>query len=93
MVCDFLAGLMLIVVVRPSLVRSTPALFNQYRPLSTESIPANEAESIIAAQRKHRPISPHLSIYQPQITWYLSMFNRITGAILSGGCSSAVKLT
>jgi succinate dehydrogenase (ubiquinone) cytochrome b560 subunit len=55
--------------------------------VSTENIPAVEAGSIIAAQRKHRPISPHLSIYKPQITWYLSILHRITGGILSGGIS------
>jgi succinate dehydrogenase (ubiquinone) cytochrome b560 subunit len=74
-------------VVRPSLVRTTPTILNHYRPLTTESIPANEAGSIIASQRKNRPTSPHLSIYKPQITWYLSMTHRITGAILSGGIS------
>lgn len=36
-------------------------------------------------QRKKRPVSPHLSIYQPQLTWYMSMLNRITGSVLSGG--------
>ena len=44
----------------------------------------SEANSILAAQRRNRPISPHLSIYRPQITWYGSISNRITGAILSG---------
>lgn len=33
----------------------------------------------------NRPVAPHLSIYKPQITWYLSSLNRITGLILSGG--------
>lgn len=32
-----------------------------------------------------RPVSPHLLIYRPQITWYLSSLNRITGSLLSGG--------
>jgi succinate dehydrogenase (ubiquinone) cytochrome b560 subunit len=27
-----------------------------------------------------RPISPHLSIYRPQVTWILSAGHRITGA-------------
>jgi succinate dehydrogenase (ubiquinone) cytochrome b560 subunit len=40
---------------------------------------------ILAAQRKHRPVAPHLTIYKPQLTWYLSMFNRLTGVVLSGG--------
>ncbi|MCJ1466995.1 hypothetical protein MMC07_005617 [Pseudocyphellaria aurata] len=55
----------------------------QFRPIATESVPVDS--SILAEQRLRRPISPHLSIYRPQITWYLSMFNRITGSVLSGG--------
>lgn len=31
---------------------------------------------------KKRPISPHLGIYQPQLTSMLSIFHRITGIIL-----------
>ena len=37
------------------------------------------------SQRLSRPISPHLLIYQPQLTWYLSALHRITGAGV-GGC-------
>jgi succinate dehydrogenase (ubiquinone) cytochrome b560 subunit len=74
-----------ILVLRPTFTRSTPAILNNYRPLTTESIPASEAGSIIAAQRKHRPTSPHLLIYKPQVSWYLSALNRITGCIISGG--------
>ncbi|KAJ1983576.1 hypothetical protein H4R34_001197 [Dimargaris verticillata] len=33
--------------------------------------------------RENRPVSPHLSIYQPQLTWYLSSATRITGAALA----------
>lgn len=29
-------------------------------------------------QRKQRPISPHLTIYQPQLTWYLSSLHRLS---------------
>ncbi|KAF8249853.1 cytochrome b560 subunit of succinate dehydrogenase [Wilcoxina mikolae CBS 423.85] len=43
-----------------------------------------EAYKILVAQRKKRPIAPHLSIYQPQLTWYSSAANRITGVALSG---------
>ena len=76
----------LIEVARPTLVRSSPVLLTQQRRwVQTENIPAVEADSIVAAQRKNRPISPHLTIYKPQITWYLSSLHRITGAILSGG--------
>jgi succinate dehydrogenase (ubiquinone) cytochrome b560 subunit len=75
------------VVMRPTFVRTSPVVLTQYRPMTTESIPEAEAGSIIAAQRKNRPISPHLSIYKPQIPWVLSSLNRITGAVLSGGTS------
>ena len=44
-----------------------------------------EADKILADQRLKRPVSPHLTIYRPQITWYLSGLNRITGVALSGG--------
>ena len=52
---------------------------------TTTSITPSAGEEILAAQRLHRPVSPHLSIYRPQITWYMSMFHRITGATLSVG--------
>lgn len=29
-------------------------------------------------QRKQRPLSPHLTIYQPQLTWYMSSFHRLS---------------
>jgi succinate dehydrogenase (ubiquinone) cytochrome b560 subunit len=74
--------------------RSSPTILTQYRPLTTESIPASEASSIVVAQRKNRPISPHLGIYKAQITSVGSSLNRITGAVLSGGIApSADKLT
>lgn len=40
---------------------------------------------VLNQQRLRRPVSPHLAIYQPQITWYLSILHRITGSLLSGG--------
>ncbi|CAG8499380.1 6289_t:CDS:2 [Scutellospora calospora] len=33
--------------------------------------------------RASRPLSPHISIYQPQLTWFLSGFHRITGGALA----------
>ncbi|KAL4944187.1 hypothetical protein BDV06DRAFT_210485 [Aspergillus oleicola] len=41
--------------------------------------------TLLAHQRLNRPISPHLTIYRPQITWTVSIATRITGIILSGG--------
>jgi succinate dehydrogenase (ubiquinone) cytochrome b560 subunit len=56
----------------------------QTRPAASTSIPESEASSILVAQRRNRPVSPHLSIYRPQITWYASSLNRITGLTLAG---------
>jgi len=36
-------------------------------------------------RRNERPISPHLTIYQPQLTWYSSIANRFTGVGMSAG--------
>jgi succinate dehydrogenase (ubiquinone) cytochrome b560 subunit len=46
--------------------------------------PADSYE-ILVSQRKKRPTSPHLTIYQPQMPWIASGLNRITGSVLSGG--------
>ena len=45
----------------------------------------DSAYQILVKQRQSRPVSPHLSIYRPQITWCLSGLNRITGCVMSGG--------
>ena len=46
-------------------------------PTPASSLKPGESE-ILIGQRKNRPISPHLSIYQPQLTWYLSSVHRLT---------------
>ncbi|KAK3679632.1 cytochrome b subunit of succinate dehydrogenase, Sdh3p [Recurvomyces mirabilis] len=52
---------------------------------ATQSMAENDAGTgILAKQRLARPVSPHLSIYRPQITWYGSIINRITGSLMSG---------
>jgi succinate dehydrogenase (ubiquinone) cytochrome b560 subunit len=43
-----------------------------------------QGTEILNQQRLNRPVSPHLGIYRPQITWLLSSLNRVTGIILSG---------
>ncbi|OCT52631.1 Succinate dehydrogenase cytochrome B subunit, mitochondrial [Cladophialophora carrionii] len=55
------------------------------RPATTSTVSQSSGQEILANQRLNRPISPHLSIYRPQITWYGSALNRITGAVLSSG--------
>lgn len=32
----------------------------------------------------NRPLSPHLTIYKPQITWMMSGLHRICGSIIGG---------
>ncbi|TPX23989.1 hypothetical protein DIZ76_013332 [Coccidioides immitis] len=60
----------------------------QIRPATSTSTSSTETvdpTQILAQQRLNRPVSPHLTIYRPQISWYLSALNRITGSVLSGG--------
>ncbi|WVF71304.1 succinate dehydrogenase, cytochrome b556 subunit [Kwoniella sp. CBS 6097] len=73
-------------VAKPSMLRaSAPGLMlAQRRFVQTESMSPAENISYLNSQRQHRPNSPHATIYQPQLTWYLSIFNRITGVALSG---------
>jgi succinate dehydrogenase (ubiquinone) cytochrome b560 subunit len=53
------------------------------RPTSSTTNTTDPSE-ILAQQRLKRPVSPHLTIYRPQITWYASSLHRITGSIGSG---------
>ncbi|KAL5335796.1 hypothetical protein BJX70DRAFT_401223 [Aspergillus crustosus] len=53
----------------------------RYNATSTNT---SDPTKILAEQRLRRPVAPHLTIYRPQITWYLSGLNRITGITLSG---------
>ncbi|KAJ9118124.1 hypothetical protein QFC22_004025 [Naganishia vaughanmartiniae] len=54
------------------------------RFIQTEHLTTKENLVLLNEQRLRRPNSPHLTIYQPQLTWYLSGLNRITGSALSG---------
>ncbi|KAF2646604.1 succinate dehydrogenase subunit C [Massarina eburnea CBS 473.64] len=57
----------------------------QRRFAATNTISQDSAAELLNKQRRLRPVSPHLNIYQPQITWYASGLHRISGVILSGG--------
>lgn len=65
-----------------------------------EQSPDAESE-LLRQQRLVRPKSPHLTIYQPQLTWYLSGAHRFTGVGLGAGkfavlnivCNSLCKVT
>ncbi|KAE9554310.1 hypothetical protein FO519_002481 [Halicephalobus sp. NKZ332] len=41
-------------------------------------------EYLVKQEASGRPLSPHLSIYKPQLTWMLSGFHRITGCVMAG---------
>ncbi|KAL6849101.1 cytochrome b subunit of succinate dehydrogenase, Sdh3p [Amphichorda felina] len=57
----------------------------QYRPVTTSKISNDEGHEILAKQRLHRPIAPHLSVYKLNQTWFgHSAWTRITGCTLSG---------
>lgn len=49
---------------------------------SAQKLPISN--TILAQQRLRRPLSPHLTIYRPQITSVLSVAMRITGLAMSG---------
>jgi len=65
-----------------------PSLSPQRCLASTPSNAANKipsnSDTILVQQRLRRPLSPHLSIYRPQITSTLSVLMRITGLTMSG---------
>ncbi|KAG6906839.1 hypothetical protein DXG01_011772 [Tephrocybe rancida] len=44
---------------------------------------SSKSMEILNKQRLLRPSSPHFTIYQPQLTWIASIFNRATGVALS----------
>ncbi|KIR67411.1 succinate dehydrogenase, cytochrome b556 subunit [Cryptococcus bacillisporus CA1873] len=54
------------------------------RLVSTQPMTDAEDITLLNSQRQHRPTSPHLAIYQPQLTWYLSSLHRITGVAFGG---------
>lgn len=70
------------------------------RPIATSSDAKHDADPDLAkptleidpfkkSLRKGRPLSPHFTIYQPQITWIGSILHRVTGSGISLGLSSA----
>lgn len=63
-------------IIRPSL---------HMRSIITVKATPVEEQSILVAQRKNRPVSPHLEIYQKQLTAVLSALHRITGVALATG--------
>ncbi|KAJ1914927.1 hypothetical protein IWQ60_008620 [Tieghemiomyces parasiticus] len=72
------------VLVYQPLTRSSILMTS--RVMSAQAPSTSSGQSEIAQRaRAHRPLSPDLSIYQPQLTWYMSSFHRVTGAFLAAG--------
>ncbi|KAI9228058.1 MAG: hypothetical protein DHS80DRAFT_23686 [Piptocephalis tieghemiana] len=61
------------------------------RPGYSTSNAQSAEERLEAAKlaKNKRPSSPHFTIYQPQLTWYLSIAHRITGVSLATGKEGA----
>jgi hypothetical protein len=51
--------------------------------VATTHMTPEEALKMLNEQRSIRPNSPHLTIYEPQLTWIGSIANRVTGVGLS----------
>lgn len=67
-------------VIASSLCTSAPM-----RAAATEKLTESDEATRLAAQRKLRPLSPHLEIYRPEQTWFgASIWTRITGGALAG---------
>lgn len=58
---------------------------NKCRLIST-MVPGHDQEhrTVNMNLLRGRPLSPHVSIYQPQLTWIMSIGHRVTGAGLAG---------
>ncbi|KAJ4482253.1 SDHC, cytochrome b subunit of succinate dehydrogenase [Lentinula aciculospora] len=52
------------------------------RFVQTQSLKPEDGTTILNTQRLQRPSSPHFTIYEPQLTWIGSIFNRVTGVAL-----------
>ncbi|KAI1440223.1 succinate dehydrogenase cytochrome b560 subunit [Annulohypoxylon stygium] len=56
----------------------------QIRGASTQKVTQSDAQSLLASQRRQRPVSPHLTAYDYSQTWFgASIWTRITGQALS----------
>ncbi|KAK4095814.1 cytochrome b560 subunit of succinate dehydrogenase [Parathielavia hyrcaniae] len=57
----------------------------QTRLVATQKLTADDETALLAKQRLHRPVSPHLDVYDKQQTWFGgSIWMRFTGAAFSG---------
>ncbi|RYO85018.1 hypothetical protein DL764_009243 [Monosporascus ibericus] len=70
----------------PRLALATNAVTQQSRGAATQKITQDDAHSVLAAQRRQRPVSPHLTTYDYSQIWLgASIWTRITGMTFGGG--------
>ncbi|KAI2613453.1 hypothetical protein GGR54DRAFT_632637 [Hypoxylon sp. NC1633] len=68
----------------PRLALATNAASQQIRTASTEKLSETDAQSLLASQRRSRPVAPHLTAYDYSQTWFgASIWTRITGQAMS----------
>ncbi|KAH9909506.1 hypothetical protein F4778DRAFT_711726 [Xylariomycetidae sp. FL2044] len=52
---------------------------------TTQKLTETDAQSLLASQRKQRPVAPHLTAYDYNQTWFgASIWTRITGSMFTG---------
>ncbi|KAG8199548.1 hypothetical protein JTE90_009389 [Oedothorax gibbosus] len=64
---------------------SSTCFRQSFMPVTSSASKLAEETFIEKNERLKRPLSPHLTIYKPQITTMLSITHRATGLILTGG--------
>ncbi|PAV86777.1 hypothetical protein WR25_05428 [Diploscapter pachys] len=72
--------------VRSHLLTPTRLLTSTGRRLEEIKTPIQQIgwEYLMKQKSLGRPISPHLNIYKPQLTWMMSGFHRISGCVMAG---------
>ncbi|PVU92605.1 hypothetical protein BB559_003651 [Furculomyces boomerangus] len=78
-----------------ALQASRPIAASVYNSFNKTSAPAayrfTSSQRIIAENaKKHRPVSPDLTVYAPALTWYMSGSNRMAGISLSVGIMGGI---
>ncbi|RUS20249.1 hypothetical protein BC938DRAFT_475591 [Jimgerdemannia flammicorona] len=65
--------------------KSLTVIPTSVRTISATPSPRQRETDLSRQQGAARPLSPHILIYEPQLTWYMSGAHRITGTALAGG--------
>ncbi|KAI1253688.1 hypothetical protein MGN70_004080 [Eutypa lata] len=71
----------------PRLALATNAVSHQIRgAATTQKLTETDAQSLLASQRRARPVSPHITTYDYSQIWLgASIWTRFTGMMMTGG--------